>query len=495
MSKILNFFLAQKNVSHYEKQKTIAFLFVISIGFIISLLYISHIILLQTNNFTVSFYSAISIDLVCVFCLFLLKKQDIKTSGNIFSVLVVAVALIFLNILSPNISAFYKFTQGFYTIFVFLCLGILFATKRVIILNTILILATTTRVYFYALKQLPSQEEFINLGYFTNSISIILTSTIIYFATKFSENALNKAQRDAEIKDHQNKELNQYRTNLEEMVLDKTKQLEINNKELKATNEEIINQYLKISEQNEIMNQILSKLKKTQIQLMQSEKMASLGILTAGIAHEINNPLNFIKGSYYGIKDYFDKNKSKNEEIDILLGNLKSGVDRAAGIIRSLRQFNQSSESLDEICNIHRIIENCLLILEYKYQKTIIINKTFTKNIKSINGNIGKLHQVFLNILNNAIQSIEETGEIEIHTEQQNTNLIIKITDTGKGISKEIIHKITDPFFTTKNPGKGIGLGLSISYNIIKEHKGEIEFLSKKNKGTTVTIQLPLYLK
>ena len=409
MSKILNFFLAQKNVSNYEKQKTIAFLFVISTGLLISLLYISHLILFQTYNFTVSFYSAISIDFVCLFSLFLLKKYDIKTSGNIFSVLVVVVALFFLNILSPNISAFYKFTQGFYTIFAFLCLGILFATKRVIILNTILILATTTRVYFYALKQLPDQEKMLQLGYFTNSISIILISTIIYFATKFSENALNEAKKDAEIKDSQNKELNKYRTNLEKMVSDKTEQLKITNEELKTTNEKILSQYIKISEQNEKMNQILSKLKKTQIQLMQSEKMASLGILTAGIAHEINNPLNFITGSYYGIKDYFEKNKPDNEEINILLGNLKSGVDRAAGIIRGLRQFNQNTESLDEICDIHLIIENCLLILEYKYQKKITIKKSFLKNTESIRGNIGKLHQVFLNILHNASQSIEET--------------------------------------------------------------------------------------
>lgn len=130
-------------------------------------------------------------------------------------------------------------------------------------------------------------------------------------------------------------------------------------------------------------------------------------------------------------------------------------------------------------------------MLNNQLKNRIEVYKDFTSEVVTIPGNVGKLHQVFINILNNSSQAIDKKGSISITTHKQEKSIIIEISDTGKGISKENLPKISDPFFTTKDPGEGTGLGLSITYTIIQEHKGKIEFRSAKNNGTTVLITLP----
>ncbi len=240
------------------------------------------------------------------------------------------------------------------------------------------------------------------------------------------------------------------------------------------------------------LTETLKKLQNTQANLIQSEKMASLGILTAGVAHEINNPLNYIMGGYNGIEDYLNDKNLNNKETQTLLSIIKTGIDRAAGIVKSLNQFSRDNSAYDEICDIHPIIESCLTMLNSLLKENTTITKEFSTETLIIKGNSGKLHQVFLNIISNAAQSISEKGSISILTFRKENNIYISIKDSGSGIKKENLKKVTDPFFTTKAPGEGTGLGLSISYNIIKEHKGEITIDSKEGMGTSVNITLPI---
>ena len=219
--------------------------------------------------------------------------------------------------------------------------------------------------------------------------------------------------------------------------------------------------------------------------------MASLGILTAGVAHEINNPLNFIMGSYIGLELYFEDKNIDDEEVEPLLESLRAGLDKASAIVQSLNQFSRQNEKYDEECDINSIIENCLTMLNYQVKYGVTISKIFNNNV-NIKGNTGKLHQAFMNILLNAFQAINSKGEIIIKTYSDQDTATIEITDNGEGISEEIIPKITDPFYTTKEPGEGTGLGLSITYNIIKTHKGKLEFNSEEGKGTTVRVILPV---
>ena len=247
---------------------------------------------------------------------------------------------------------------------------------------------------------------------------------------------------------------------------------------------------------NEQKNEIeinLTKLKETQNKLVQSEKMASLGILTAGVAHEINNPLNFISGAYLGFEKFFsNKAPEYKNEVSVLLRGLQTGIKRASEVVQGLNHFSRDSKNYNEDCSLHTIIDNCLLILKNKSKERIEIEKHYWQNDIVIKGNEGKLHQVFINILTNSIHSIEKSGVISIET-QKNKNIVsVVIKDSGYGIAKENLSKIIEPFFTTKAPGEGMGLGLSITYNIIKEHNGDIEFESEINNGTTVKLTFKL---
>ncbi|MBI9106540.1 MAG: transporter substrate-binding domain-containing protein [Spirochaetales bacterium] len=257
-------------------------------------------------------------------------------------------------------------------------------------------------------------------------------------------------------------ELQENRNNLEKIVFDRTRELE----------------------------EAIQERKEKESQLIQAEKMASVGLLTAGISHEINNPLNYLMGAYVNLADYFKSSGNQEEAIAFLLDGMKEGIDRAAAIVKGLNQLSRDSRAYDEDCNINEIIDNCLLVLQNKLKDRIVIIQDYQNGSNHIEGNIGKLHQVFLNILNNACQAIENEGKITIVVGKSEAQTEITIADNGCGIAPEELSKIVEPFYTTRAPGDGIGLGLSICYNIIQEHNGRLEIASEPGMGTTVSIHL-----
>lgn len=272
--------------------------------------------------------------------------------------------------------------------------------------------------------------------------------------------------------------LEEYRTNLEKTVRSRTQELENSNIALSNTNQELTS--------------TLNKLRETQGQLIQSEKMASLGTMASGVAHEINNPLNFILGGSTRIELYiYDHLQKYAKDLDPMIEDIKNGVNKAANIVSSLGHFSRQTEELNECCDIHPIIKNCLIITKNLWEHHFEIAEDYCIEELKIIGNAGKLHQVFVNILTNAFQAMGSSGQLKIKTFINESGLNIQFKDNGIGIKEELIHKITDPFFTTKDPGEGTGLGMSISYNIMKEHGGTILYESEVNKGTTVIIQIP----
>jgi two-component system NtrC family sensor kinase len=283
-------------------------------------------------------------------------------------------------------------------------------------------------------------------------------------------------------------------------------------------------------QKNSKLDQTLKTLKATQAQILQSEKMASIGQLAAGVAHEINNPIGFISSNLEALNDYMqDVNtlidryqqllaaikaagggegevKAKvsaiteyEEQIEIeylkddipeLLSDCKEGTGRVGRIVGDLKSFAHPGNDKKTLIDINKGIESTLNVVynELKYKATVTKN---LGDILRVEGYPQKLNQVFMNILVNAGQAIEEKGEIKIETLTRDGNAVIRISDTGCGIEKENISKIFDPFFTTKEIGKGTGLGMNIAYNIIQEHKGTIEIDSEVGKGTTFIITLP----
>lgn len=308
------------------------------------------------------------------------------------------------------------------------------------------------------------------------------------FRINISENkyAVGGAVFDiTEIKNYEN-ELEEHKFHLEKLVQKRTKDLETANKELKSL-------YKELKIQKEEIESTLHTLKEAQGRLVQTEKMASLGVLTAGVSHEINNPLQYLSGIYYGLVKYFKKYGSHEEQTtNLFLSSTKTSIERISSIVNGLNQLSRDNRNFDEDCDIHSIINNCLTVLHSQYKYTIEIEKEYYLDTIILKGNVGQLHQVFINILTNAVQAIENKGKISIATYIKAESALIEISDTGYGINKENLAKIIDPFFTTKDPGKGTGLGLSISYSILKDHKGSIEFESEVNKGTKSIITIPL---
>ncbi|HPJ46568.1 MAG TPA: PAS domain S-box protein [Tenuifilaceae bacterium] len=284
---------------------------------------------------------------------------------------------------------------------------------------------------------------------------------------------------------HLEEELKKYNEQLEFLVKERTEELEASNEELRATNEELYTQ-------REHLSLTLEKLKETQEQLIQTEKMASLGVLTAGVAHEINNPINYIYNGAMAIENFLVDNSPENiETLKPLFEAINTGIQRVTGIVKSLNKYSRKDESSFVECNVNEIVENALTMLYNQSKKRISIVREYSEKPPILFAKEGELHQVFLNILINAIQSIEGKGKITVRTAIHKMCVEVIIIDSGVGIHPENIKKIFDPFYTTKDPGKGTGLGLSITRRIIQEHKGSINCYSKLGKGTKFVITLP----
>ncbi|WP_258104829.1 sensor histidine kinase [Marinoscillum sp. MHG1-6] len=304
------------------------------------------------------------------------------------------------------------------------------------------------------------------------------------------------------------------------------KQLQDNEKLFLA--EKKIKETLKLEQQSkEELNNALHSLKSAQSQLVHSEKMASLGQLTAGIAHEINNPINFISSGMTSIKmsieslreiaDEYSRLDEEDadpaevienirelkedheyeemmEELDELIKDVNYGVTRTIEIVKGLRVFSRLDEEEVKTANINENIDATLTLLRNKTKNKVKISKFYDDKMKDVECYPGQLNQVFMNILNNAVQAMPEDkkdAEITIYTEELEDNVAIRIKDNGSGIPDEIKNRIWEPFFTTKPVGEGTGLGMSITYGIIEKHGGKIELASEIGQGTEFAITLP----
>lgn len=275
-----------------------------------------------------------------------------------------------------------------------------------------------------------------------------------------------------------------------------------------------------LSGANAQLQEAYEQLKTTQSQLVQSEKMASLGQLVAGVAHELNNPISFIYANYPHIEEYAEEilelldeirevpvpdesralieKKIASHDLELVREDLKkivesgkAGASRIKEIVLALRSFSRLDEAEKKAVSLEKGLDDTLAILNHFLKNGIEVTKHYDLNTP-VDCHAGKINQVFTNIIFNAVQAMGEKGNLELTTKRQGDLAKISIRDTGPGIPADILDRIFDPFFTTKKVGEGTGLGLSISYGIVEEHGGTLEVDSVVGEGTTFNITLPI---
>lgn len=235
-----------------------------------------------------------------------------------------------------------------------------------------------------------------------------------------------------------------------------------------------------------------------EMQLVQAEKMSSIGVLAAGVAHEINNPLSSIAGYAEALvrrfrDDDWMKQDPRLEDFPHYLEVIIREAYRCKGIIDSLLSFSRRSDGRMGSVHINALIQEVLelVCIRARYEK-IRFEEHFQPDLPQVRGDAAALRQVFMNLIMNALQAIEGGGLIEISTLLRGGEVVVEVKDNGPGIPEAIRDQIWNPFFTTKEVGQGSGLGLAVSYNIVKKHQGEIEVESQQGQGALFTVRLPV---
>jgi len=292
-------------------------------------------------------------------------------------------------------------------------------------------------------------------------------------------------------------------------------------------NEEISQQKEEMKQQNEHLEDTLRNLQNTQSQLVQSEKMSSLGVLTASIAHEINNPINYVSGGVQGLETLYEEiweilekyqefeeitdletlenlnkeiielkeelefNEDFKETLSYTLQDIQAGVKRVTRVVQSLQTFVRLDENESKLMNLHDNLEAILVILGNRFMGKIELKKSFVSQDLYLDGFPAKINQAFVNLLFNAEEALNGEGKIELQTSENEKYIIVSIKDNGCGIPIEIQEHIFKPLFSTKSKTENSGLGLTITQQIVEEHHGKLEVFSEVEKGTEVIVYLP----
>lgn len=323
------------------------------------------------------------------------------------------------------------------------------------------------------------------------AVSGILSLILVYGGHLLAQMHHAEKERHRLLKDH-NREL-------ESKIAERTQELSLTHQQLSQRHQQLETAYQELTQ--------------TQEQLIQSEKMASLGLLVAGVAHELNNPVSYVDSNLEFIEEYAEilasivktgaepGNPAKRLDlayVDTLLQTLhelivssREGTERIKKIVLDLRVFSRTDDQGLMAVDVQDGLESTLNLLDKEYRDRITIHRAYG-NLPRVECYPGQINQVFMNLLQNAAQAIPNRGDVWISTEAAGTQVMISIRDNGVGIAESDLARIFDPFFTTKPVGSGTGLGLSISYGIIERHGGKMQVRSTVNEGTTLTIQLPV---
>lgn len=470
MKKLLNYIIGDKEIGLYERQKTVALITMSVIGFIIISFVLIQNFINQNENLEITLLSGISVNIFLIINLFLLKRYGIKTSGNIFSLGVVIILATFMNILNSNIFVDFKFYQGFYSILGLFSLGVLFASRKLLIVNTIVILFTTTRVYLFAISQTPEQKELYKTGYIHHTLTLIGIASILFFAIKFAEKAIADAKKDARIKALQNQEL-----------AASEEEIRASMEELKATTDAL----------EETNNELSIAKEKAE----ESDKLKS--VFLTNMSHEIRTPLNGIISFSNLLNTQEQTDKTGKYYTDIIS---KSG-EQLLKIIDDIIEISQLETGQAKIhtskVNLNYLLIN--LIEEYKYSADkkgidILLETNLSDDDSIIYTDESKFLNIIKNLIENALKFTNK-GFVKVRYKLIDKILKFEIEDTGIGFEQERTFNIFDRFVQANKEVSiefgGLGLGLSIAKLNTELLGGKINAKSELGKGSEFSFNIP----
>ncbi len=465
----INYFYPNRELDYIDKLKTVSFIGINLIGIVLSFLSILLDLVYSDIYFTISFFSKISIVVFLIFSLFLLKKKGIKYTGNVYSVSIVAILLFWMNIFDDSISPLYKFLHGYYSIFALFALGSIFANRRVIIINTILVLLTTTRIYLYTRSVITEDVDMITSAYVTHSTIVIVTALIIYFVNKFTLSTIRKINDD-KIK-----------------IEIKNQELIASEEEIRATNEELIVTTDALKEnQNEL---IIAKEKAEESDRLKTKFLNNM-------SHEVRTPLNGILGFTDLLNNPDLDYNTKKEYIQVINQSSHQLLKIIDDIVEISKLETQQHVINSDKVDINKITQELLLEYTAKNSKNIKLNllNGLPDNDCQVIIDGSKLYRILNNLLENAYKFTEK-GNINFGYHVMNNTIKFYVKDTGIGIDRS---KQEDIFkcFTQENSDTsiiygGLGLGLSISKEYVKLLNGDVTLSSEKGKGTEINITVP----
>ncbi len=465
MKKLIQYFYPKEETSYFDQLKTNFFIIQAFIIVPILSVFIIQSLVSPNENFIISFFSRIVFCLFLITSLYIVKHKGIKTAGNIFSVVVVLIVIISMNILREDIPVMYKYIHGFYSIFAIFAYGLLFANRTILLINAGLFFMTTTHIYLFAIAQSPENAMLFKTGYINHSFTIIFITMIFFFVHKFTELAVNKANNENEIQKQQNKEL----IIAQEKIKENEAKLKIQNAEL---DEKVNIRTAELQESNATKDKFFSI-----------------------IAHDLRGPFNSMVGFIELLIENFDKYETskQKEYINHINQSVQSSYKLLENLLlwsraqRKTIEFNPSKENLfflaEEIIDISR---------QAAEKKSISLLNLIDKNI-DINIDKNMIATTMRNLISNAIKFTPQKGKItlearSISDEGKQNDVEITVKDTGLGIAPERqakLFKISENI-STKGTEKetGTGLGLILCKEFVERHGGKIWVESEVGEGS-----------
>lgn len=467
VNKLYEFLNTRETLSYYEQLKEKAFLSLNLIALFVLIFLLVYFQIVTNENITLTKYSLLVVFFIVLLAFFINKYKGIKVAGDFYSISLVLFISISLNILSPNISVIHKYLQGYYSAYAFLAISAMFASKKIIVLNSVFVLLSAIRVLYYSKIHEPDNFELYRLGFVQYSIFLIGSTTIFYFIARFVEKAIEKAQTHALEKEIKNNEL-----------LTSEEELRASNEELQSTTDALRDSY-------EMLNIAKNKAE-------ESNRLKS--IFLANISHEVRTPMNGIIG-FSGLLEYEDLDERKKQSyISIIV----KSCNKLLKIIDDIIEVSVIETSKPQVKNTDVNINSLMDDVFKEYlAKVEAKGITFIKKLGAeeiiINIDKSKLNRVFGILIENSIKFTNE-GIIEFGYEVDGIKIRFFVKDTGVGFNKDTTLDIFEHFVQadegiSKDYG-GLGLGLAIAKENVKLLGGELKSKSELNKGTEFSFEI-----